>query len=67
MSKRHKKTDRTTRRPRSRRARKTGQSPYARHGKSPCAYSAAYQQWRAGMRKQIGGAAKRQDSNYLSN
>ena len=49
-------------RPRSRRARKTGQSPYQRHGKAPHYYSAEYQSWRSQFRK---GEAKR--SNYHSN
>lgn len=50
-----------TSRPRSRRARKTGKSPYQTHGKSPFVYSAAYQQWRS---QHVKKAAK---SNYAAN
>lgn len=32
--------------PRKLRDRRTGMSPYARHGKRPYAYSAEYEQWK---------------------
>ncbi len=39
----------TQSRPKARRSRRSGKSPYARHGKTPHVYSAEYQQWRAGI------------------
>lgn len=50
-------------RPTSRRARKSGQSPYQRHGKAPFAYNAEYQRWRG----QFGSRAKKESSNYRGN
>lgn len=46
--------------PTRRRDRKTGQSPYAKHNKRPCAYSHEYNEWK----DHLVGRAKRQEREH---